>query len=439
MTASSESVRERIRALEGTGMRTFWDPEPVVWARTEGSQVWDAEGRPYLDLYAGFAVANIGYCHPRVTEAIRDQAGVMTHCPSAAPSELRAELYERLLAIAPTGLDRVLLAITGATANEAAVQLARAATGRRNVITFSGSYPGRTVGTLPFAGKHAYREPFGVAADAHFIPYPDPYRSPWAGDGDPGEAALGLAEAALFDPASGVEPPACILVEPIQGNGGVVVPPAGFLRGLRELCDRAGALLVLDEIQCGFGRSGRMWASEHEGVVPDLMTVGKGIGGGLALGAVLGGSELMTTWEPDAVTSTFLANALNAAAACAAIDVLRDEGLVERSARLGAHTLARLQTELADYASVGDVRGRGLFLGLEIVHDRGSREPNSELATATQRALREQGVLVGRGGRYGNVLILAPPLVIEDGVLARGLDTIVEVLGPLRRTDDRFL
>ena len=433
MTGSSESVRERIRALEGTGMRTFWDPEPVVWARTEGSQVWDAEGRPYLDLYAGFAVANIGYCHPRVTEAIRDQAGVMTHCPSAAPSELRAELYERLLAIAPTGLDRVLLAITGATANETAVQLARAATGRRNVITFSGGYPGRTVGTLPYAGKHAYREPFGVAADAHFIPYPDPYRSPWAGDGDPGEAALGLVEAALFDPASGVEPPACILVEPIQGNGGVVVPPAGFLRGLRELCDRAGALLVLDEIQCGFGRSGRMWASEHEGVVPDLMTVGKGIGGGLALGAVLGGSELMTTWEPDAVTSTFLANALNAAAACAAIDVLRDEGLVERSARLGAHTLARLQTELADHASVGDVRGRGLFLGLEIVHDRGSREPNSELATATQRALREQGVLVGRGGRYGNVLILAPPLVIEDDALARGLDTIVEVLGPLHR------
>ena len=431
MIGSSESVRERIRALEGTGMRTFWDPEPLVWARTEGSQVWDAEGRPYLDLYAGFAVANIGYCHPRVTEAIRDQAGVMTHCPSAAPSELRAELYERLLAIAPTGLDRVLLAITGATANETAVQLARAATGRRNVITFSGGYPGRTVGTLPYAGKHAYRVPFGVAA--HFIPYPDPYRSPWAGDGDPGEAALGLAEAALFDPASGVEPPACILVEPIPGNGGVVVPPAGFLRGLRELCDRAGALLVLDEIQCGFGRSGRMWASEHEAVVPDLMTAGKGIGGGLALGAVLGGSELMTTWEPDAVTSTFLANALNAAAACAAIDVLRDEGLVERSARLGAHTLARLQTELADHASVGDVRGRGLFLGLEIVHDRGSREPHPELATATQRALREQEVLVGRGGRYGNVLILAPPLVIEDDALARGLDTIVEVLGPLHR------
>jgi diaminobutyrate-2-oxoglutarate transaminase len=418
-TRSSENVRERIRALEGTGMRTFWEPEPVVWARTEGCHVWDAEGRAYLDLYAGFAVANVGYCHPGVTEAIRRQAGEMTHCPSAAPSEVRAELYERLAAIAPPGLDRVLLAITGAMANEMAVQLARAATGRRNVVTFSGEYPGRTVGALRWAGKRAYRDQFGVAAEAYFVPFPDPYRSPWAGDRDPGEAALGLLEHALTDPASGVEPAACVLVEPIQGNGGVVIPPDGFLRGLRELCDRTGTVLVFDEIQCGFARSGRMWASEHEGVVPDLMTVGKGIGGGLALGALLGRGELMTTWEPDAVTSTFLANTLNLAAGCAAIDVLREEELVERSARLGAHTLTRLQNELI---SAGDVRGRGLFVGIELA--------DADLATQAQRVLRDQrDVLVGRGGRYGNVLILAPPLVIEDDALDGGLDAIVETLG----------
>jgi 4-aminobutyrate aminotransferase-like enzyme len=425
VTGSSESVRERIRAVEGTGMRTFREPEPLVWARTEGSQVWDAEGRAYLDLYAGFAVANVGYCHPRVTAAIREQAGVMTHCPSAAPSEIRAELHERLLAIAPPSLDRVLLAVTGAMANETAVQLARAATGRSKVVTFAGTYPGRTVGAVRYAGKHAYREQFGIAADAHFVPYPDRYRSPW--DASPGDIVLQLLEDALTDPASGVEPPACVLVEPIQGNGGVVIPPHGFLTGLRDLCDRTGTLLVFDEIQCGFGRSGRMWAAEHEEVVPDLMTVGKGIGGGLALAAVLGRSELMTTWEPDAVTSTFLANALNAAAGCAAIDVLREEGLVERSARLGAHALAHLNAELADKATVGDVRGRGLFLGIEIVK-RG--EPDPELALQTQRALREHGVLVGREGRYGNVLILAPPLVIEEDALDGGLDTIVESCRP---------
>jgi diaminobutyrate-2-oxoglutarate transaminase len=425
VSASSERVRERIRAVEGTGMRTFWEPEPVVWARTEGCQVWDAEGRAYLDLYAGFAVANVGYCHPRVTEAIREQAGVMTHCPSAAPSEVRAELYERLLAIAPQPLDRVLLAVTGAMANETAVQLARAVTGRRNVVTFSGTYPGRTVGAVRYAGKHAYREQFGIAADAHFLPFPDPYRSPWAGDGDPAEIVLGLLEDALTDPASGVEPPACVLVEPIQGNGGVVIPPDRFLAGLRQLCDRTGTVLVFDEIQCGFGRSGRMWASQHDDVVPDLLTVGKGIGGGLALAAVLGRAELMTTWEPDAITSTFLANALNSAAGCAAIDVLGEEGLVERSALLGTRALERLRTGLAEIRTVGDVRGRGLFIGLELVDDDA---PDPELAGRTQRALRERGVLVGRGGRHGNVVILAPPLVIADDILDGGLDAIVDVL-----------
>jgi 4-aminobutyrate aminotransferase-like enzyme len=196
---------------------------------------------------------------------------------------------------------------------------------------------------------------------------------------------------------------------------------------LRELCDRTGTLLIFDEIQSGFGRSGRMWASEHDGVVPDLMTVGKGIGGGLALSAVLGGSELMTTWEPDAVTSTFLTNALNVAAACAAIDVLREEGLVERSARLGEHASARLEEKLG--AVVGDVRGRGLFLGIEVVRERSSKEPDPDLARSLVATLRERGILVGRGGRHGNVLILAPPLVIDEADLDGGLDTIVEVLG----------
>jgi len=177
---------------------------------------------------------------------------------------------------------------------------------------------------------------------------------------------------------------------------------------------------VFDEIQCGFGRSGRMWASDHDDVAPDLMTVGKGIGGGLALAAVLGRSELMTTWEPDAVTSTFLANALNAAAGCAAIDVLRDEGLVDRSAQLGARALERLRGELGGSPAVDDVRGRGLFLGIELA--------DAELAGQVQRAVRERGVLVGRGGRYGNVLILAPPLVIEEKSLDAGLEAICEVL-----------
>lgn len=409
-------------------MRTFSDPAPLVWARTRGTTIWDEDGREYLDLYAGFAVASVGYCHPRVTRAIVEQAQVMTHCPSAAPSAVRAELYERLVDIAPHGLDRVLPAVTGSAANEMAVQLARAATGRETVISFSGTYLGRSVGSVAFAGKRAYREQLRVAAGAQFLPYPDPYRSPWTGGGDPGALVLGLLEEMIDDPASGVEPPACIVFEPIQGNGGVVIPPPGFLTGLRRLADRAGALLLFDEIQCGLGRTGRMWACEHEGVVPDLMTVGKGIGGGLTLAAVLGRSDVMTTWRPDAITSTFLANALNAAAGVAALDVVRDERLVERSARLGAHALDRLRAGLASVDHAGDVRGRGLFVGIELVEDRRSHAPDAGRAAAAVRELRDRGVIVGRGGRHGTVVKLSPALVIDEADLAAGLTTILEVL-----------
>jgi 4-aminobutyrate aminotransferase-like enzyme len=409
-------------------MRTFSDPEPLVWARTQGTTIWDADGNEYLDLYAGFAVASVGYCHPRVTRAIVEQAQTMTHCPSAAPSAVRAELYERLVALAPDGLERVLLAVTGSTANEMAVQLARAATGRHTVISFSGAYLGRTVGSVAFAGKRAYREQLQVRSEGPFLPYPDPYRSPWTGGAEPGELVLALLEEMLDDPASGLEAPACIVFEPIQGNGGVVIPPPGFLPRLRELADRAGALLLFDEIQCGFGRTGRMWACDHEGVVPDLMTIGKGIGGGLTLAAVLGRTDVMTTWKPDAITSTFVANALNLAAGVATIDVLRDEGLIERSARLGADALTRLRDALADVEQVGDVRGRGLFIGVELVADRTSRTPDPDRAGAAVRALRDRGVIVGRGGRYGSVIKLSPALVIDESDLAAGLTTIVEVL-----------
>lgn len=425
--AASEAICERIRALEGTGMRTFSDPDPLVWARTEGCRVWDADGRPYLDLYAGFAVAAVGYCHPRVTEAICAQASSMTHCPSAAPSQIRAELYERLTRIAPPGLDRVLLGVTGGMANEMAVQLARAATGRSGVIAFSGSYFGRTVGSVRFAGKHAYRSQLGVSGDAQFFPFPDRFHSPWGEAVDVGEAVLALLEQSLSDPGSGIEPPACIIVEPIQGNAGVVIPPDGFLTGLRKLCDSTGALLVFDEIQCGFGRSGRMWACDHEGVVPDLLTMGKGIGGGLVISALVGRESLMTTWKSDAVTSTFLTNSLTAAASCAAIDVHHEFNLVQRSAELGAIALARLEGGLKDHPNVGEVRGRGLFIGLELVDGSAGKAPDSSRAGQIVRALRERGVLVGRGGRFGNVIKLSPPLVIDRHELEQGIETILEV------------
>jgi 4-aminobutyrate aminotransferase-like enzyme len=425
---ASQDVCDRIRRLEGTGTRTFSDDPPLVWSRTVGSHIWDEDGVEYLDLYAGFAVASLGYCHPAVTAAIVRQAATMTHCPSAAPSRVRAELYERLAGIAPHPLQRVLPAITGAMANETAVQLARAATGRHAVVTFSGAYMGRSVGTVPLAGKRAYREQLGVTGDAFFLPYPDPFRSPWAAGAEPGALVIGLLEQLIDDPASGLDSPACIVVEPVQGNGGVVIPPDGFLAGLRRLADRAGTLLIFDEIQCGFGRTGRMWGCDHEGVVPDLMTVGKGIGGGLPLAAVLGREEVMTTWPSDAITSTFLTNALAEAAGVAAVDAMLSEGLVERSAQLGAAALSRLREELGAAAHIGEVRGRGLFIGIELVAEGALQAPDPARTGAAVRALRDRGVVVGRGGRFGNVIKLSPALTIGESDLDTGLTRIVEVL-----------
>ena len=424
---SADEIRRRTRELEGTGLRTFGTDDPIVWERTEGARVWDADGNSYLEMNGGFAAASIGFCHPRVTAAIVEQAGVMTHCPSAAPSQLRADFYERLIGIAPDPLTRVIPAITGSQATELAVALARATTGRREVIAFGGGYVGRSPGSVAFAGKPSYRAPLGVPAGGQFLPYPDPYRSPWALGADPGEAVLALLDHYLNDAASGVEKPACVLLEPVQGNGGAVVPSDAFLQGLRERCDRHGVLLVFDEIQCGFGRTGRIWACDHAGVVPDLMTVGKGIGGGLAVSAVLGRESAMGTWSPDAVSSTFLTNALGFAAGIAAIDVLVEEDLVTRAATLGARALDRLRAGLADVSHVGDVRGRGLLLGIELVESRETLEPAREHTLTVIRRMRERGVIVGHSGRNMNVVKLSPPLVTEDADWDQVIDDLIDV------------
>lgn len=424
---SADEIRRRTRELEGTGLRTFGTDDPIVWERTEGARVWDADGNSYLEMNGGFAAASIGFCHPRVTAAIVEQAGVMTHCPSAAPSQLRADFYERLIGIAPDPLTRVIPAITGSQATELAVALARATTGRREVIAFGGGYVGRSPGSVAFAGKPSYRAPLGVPAGGQFLPYPDPYRSPWALGADPGEAVLALLDHYLNDAASGVEKPACVLLEPVQGNGGAVVPSDAFLQGLRERCDRHGVLLVFDEIQCGFGRTGRIWACDHAGVVPDLMTVGKGIGGGLAVSAVLGRESAMGTWSPDAVSSTFLTNALGFAAGIAAIDVLVEEDLVTHAATLGARALDRLRAGLADVSHVGDVRGRGLLLGIELVESRETLEPAREHTLTVIRRMRERGVIVGHSGRNMNVVKLSPPLVTEDADWDQVIDDLIDV------------
>lgn len=418
-------IIERMRAVEGAGPRTGGTDDPLVVAEVHGATLVDPDGNEFVDLAASFAAANVGHSHPAVVEAIRDQVGRMSHVSSAFASEPRVAFEEALLEISPPGLDRVLLGLSGADANDTALRLARSFTGRREVIAFSGGYFGRASGVIGLNGKAAQRVRVARDADAHFLPYPYPYRWPIGAAEEADEQAIALVRHALEDPASGVGPVAAIIVEPVQGNGGVVIPPDGFLQGLRELCDRHGVVLVFDEIQAGFGRTGRLWAAEHWGVVPDLMTVGKGIGGGMALSAVVGRQGFMGHWPAGTHTSTFMGNAVNLAAGRAAIEVMRRDRLWERSKRLGTalrHSLA----DLADSPHVGEVRGLGLFIGIELVTDDASHAPDSARASAIRRAAFERGVLVGIAGHADNVLKVCPPLTIDERLLDAAVGILVE-------------
>ncbi len=413
-------IAERLRRHEGGGLRSFAETPPLVWEKAQGCHIEDADGKRYLDLYGGYAVAAIGYSHPRVVGAIRAQAETLMHCPSAHPSRVRAEFYEALSAIAPVGLDRFLPAVTGAMANEMAVLLAKKRRPQGALIAFTGGYFGRSVGTVGLAGKAKYREAIGLPAAAQFVPFPYPLRH-----GARATDATMAALEALAAPGGGAGEIAAVILEPIQGNGGVVIPPVDFLPRLRQFCDRTGALLVLDEIQSGCGRTGRMWASEHAGVTPDLMTIGKGIGGGLAVAAVLGTTESMS-WEPDSYTSTFLTNNLNLAAAVAAIEVLRSEQLAARAAAIGPGGLARLRRGLEGLQGLRELRGIGLWYAAEL--------EDAAWAGRAVRLARERGVLIGRSGYDDNVVKMSPPLVIGEGELKEGLGVVAAAIRDSRET-----
>jgi 4-aminobutyrate aminotransferase/(S)-3-amino-2-methylpropionate transaminase len=416
---------------------TYLAPDfPVFWAEARGANVRDVDGNVYVDLTAAFAVASAGHGHPRIVEAIRAQAGRLVHgMGDVHPPEAKVHLLRALAEVAPAGLTRSILASSGAEAVEAALKTAMIATGKPRVLAFHGSYHGLTYGALSVSSREDFRAPFAaqLGPNAVFAPYPYAYRSPFGDDPEAVCAAtLRYVEYLLDTPATASEGIGAILVEPVQGRGGDVVPPDGFLPGLRRICDERGLLLIADEVYTGFGRTGRWFACEHWGVVPDLLVVGKALTGGLPFAACIGTDAVMEAWprsRGEAIhTSTFLGNPLGCAAALASIAVLRDEKLVERSARVGAELLRRLAEMTASHPRVGEVRGLGMMIGMEMVHERETREPAPELAGRVVVEALRRGVLILGGGIHGNVLSFSPPFVITEEQIDTALQALGEIL-----------
>jgi len=405
---------------------------PLVVARGERAMVEDVDGNRYLDFMAGIAVASTGYGHPKVVAAIQQAASRFLHiCGGDFYYESYAALCERLATLAPgPSKKRVFLANSGTEAVEGAIKLARHSTGRPALVAFTGAFHGRTYGSLSLtASKPVQRAGFGpFLPEVYHVPYGYRYRCDYCrGESGCTLRCVSAIEDDLFAKRLDPGDVAAIVVEPIQGEGGYVVPPAGYLRALRELCDRHGILLVCDEVQCGVGRTGKMFACEHEAVEPDVLVTAKGLGSGMPIGAIIA-KEAVMKWGPGAHGTTFGGNPVCCAAALATLDVVEHE-LLANARAMGDRLLAGVRCLEERHPPIGDVRGLGLMIGVEFVKQRATRAPDPELAhELVQRAFRKGLLLLGAGK---SSLRLAPPLVIDEYDVDTALAIIDDCLGEL--------
>ncbi|MDR7444437.1 MAG: 4-aminobutyrate--2-oxoglutarate transaminase, partial [Armatimonadota bacterium] len=420
----SAAILDRARRVVPRAMA--WH-HPVVVARAEGAVVYDVDGNRFLDLTGGVGCLAVGHAHPRVVRAVQEQLDRFTHTDYAVvPYEVYVALCERLARLAPGNAPKkAVLFNSGAEAVENAVKLARAYTGRPALIAFEGAFHGRTYMALTLTSKvDPYKRNFGpFVPEVYRIPYPYPYRSPFP---DPDQTVAYCLERLREAFTLHVQPDrvAAVVVEPVLGEGGFVVPPPGFLPRLAEICRAHGILLIADEVQTGFGRTGRMWAVEHFGLEPDLLVVGKSIAAGLPLSGVIGRAEILD-WVPEGgIGGTYGGNPLSCAAALAVLDILEEERLVERAVRIGERLLAAFRDLQERCPHVGDVRGLGAMVAMEFVEDPRTKEPAPHLVTRVIARARERGVLLLRAGIHGNVVRILVPLVIRDDQLSEALEGI---------------
>jgi len=405
----SRALASRLEAVESRNVISIEPIPPIFWDRASGSNVWDVDGNRYVDLTAAFGVANVGHAHPRVSRAVAEQAGHLMHgMGDVHPSAVRVELLEALLRHYPGGVSvRGVLGSSGSDAVEIALETALLATGAPGVVAFEGAYHGLSLGVRDATWRPMFREPFaarlpGLTTFARF------------GDCDDVRRAAQACSVRV----------GAILVEPIQGRGGERIPPDGFLSELRALCDAEGWLLIADEVYTGFGRTGRWFACNHEGVIPDLLCVAKGMASGMPISACLGRTQHMDAWPPsdgEAIrTQTFLGHPPSCAAALASIAVMEEEKLVEHAAACGAFALERLRRQCDGKRGITDVRGLGLLLAVEF-------DTPERAETVCARALAA-GVIALLSGDDGRVISICPPLCIDRELLEHAIELLVEAL-----------
>lgn len=391
--------------------------DPIVWTEAVGANVRDVEGNRYVDLTSGFGVAAVGHRHPKVVEALRDQAGTLLHAMGDLfPSTAKIALGERLAAMTPGALQHSILGANGSDAVEAAIKTACVATGRTRVLAFEGGYHGMSLGALGVSGyRDGFRSAFGSLPSAAQLRLPFPRPDGLLGEAGASDASLtlGYVDRLLSSSVAGADGVAAIIAEPIQGRGGICVPPEGWLASLADVCRSHGVLLILDEIYTGFGRTGTRFASEREGVVPDILCVGKAMGGGVPISACIGLPHVMEAWgesEGEALhTSTFLGNPLNCAASLATLDVIESEGMVDRAEELGAWFRARLAAAVGPSARAGAIRGRGLMLGVPLLDPAGDAWVAG--GVHAMNGLLDMGFIVSPSGPAGDVIGISPPFV----------------------------
>ena len=401
--------------------RGITSAHPITAARARGSELWDVSGKRYVDFAGGIGVMNVGHAHPRVMKAVREQLENATHTSfQVVHYESYLRLAERLCEVAPIkGASKAIFFSSGAEAIENAVKIARAATGREAVISFRGGFHGRTLLALSLTGSvQPYKQDFGpYAAEVYQTPFPYAYRG-WTT-----EAALADLDNLL---ESEVAPKrvAAIVIEPVLGEGGFVPAPLDFLRRLRDLCHQHGILLIADEIQTGFGRTGKFFAIEHSGVQPDLVTVAKSLAAGLPLSAVVGRADVMDAPDPGGLGGTYGGNPVACAAGLAVMDIMRDEKLPERAARIGSVVEERMQSWAQEHELVGDVRVVGAMAGMELVRSRSTKEAADKETAKLLAVAREKGLIILRCGVHHNVVRTLMPLTIPDEQLEEGLDIL---------------